>query len=105
MKLKLKKKLNKDWKYGSHKEITINAPGLVNAAKIFANSGKIVCGVDESVLVANTQTGDRIYNLIGHESVITCVDFFSHNSKWVLKILDLKSRKIVDLYLSRTFFW
>ena len=83
--MKLKKKLDKDWKYGTHNETTINAPGLVNTAKIFANSGKVVCGVDESVIIANSYTGDRLRTFHGHQAVmsavITCVDLFSHNSK------------------------
>ena len=80
-KLKLKKKLDLDWKHGTHKEVTVNAPGLVQAAQIFANSGKIVCSADESIILANSKTGDRILTLSGHQAVITCVDMFSHNSK------------------------
>ena len=30
--MKLKKKLDLDWKHGTHKEVTVNAPGLVQAA-------------------------------------------------------------------------
>lgn len=80
--LKLKKKLDLDWKHGTHKEVTVNAPGLVQAAQIFANSGKIVCSADESIILANSKTGDRILTLSGHQAVITCVDLFSHDSKF-----------------------
>ena len=52
--LKFHKKLRNDWKFGTHKERSFNVPGLVSSSQIFANSSKIVSGVDEMIVVSDT---------------------------------------------------
>ena len=79
--LKFQRKLNNDWKLGTHRERIINAPGLVNSAKMFANSSKIVCGVDETVMVAEIVSGESLMTLQGSNALITCVDLLSIDSK------------------------
>ena len=84
--LKLRRKLKHDWQFATHKEQPINAPGLVNTARIYANSQKIVCGVDETVMVSDSITGDRLLTLHGHKAIISSVDLFSVGSRKVLAV-------------------
>ena len=76
-------KIRNDWKNGTHKELTVNAPGLVSSARIYENSRKIICGVDESICVVDTNSGHRLMTLPGHNSIVTTIDLFTINDKLV----------------------
>ena len=73
--------MRNDWKFGTQKERSFDAPGLVSSAQIFANSSKIVSGVDEILVVSDSTSGERLLELRGHDSLVTCVDYFTFESK------------------------
>ena len=79
--LKFRKKLKNDWKFGTQQELNFDVPGLVSSAQIFANSSKIVTGVDEIIVVSESVSGERLLELRGHNSVVTCLDYFTFESK------------------------
>jgi len=76
-KVKFNAKIRNDWKIGTHKEQTNNAPGLVSSARIYENGRKIICGADESIFVVDSLTSNRLLTLPGHNSIVNSVDLFS----------------------------
>ena len=75
--VKFNAKIRNDWKIGTHKEQTNNAPGLVSSARIYENGRKIICGADESIFVVDSLTSNRLLTLPGHNSIVNSVDLFS----------------------------
>ena len=75
--VKFNAKIRNDWRIGTHKEQTNNAPGLVSSARIYENGRKIICGADESIFVVDSLTSNRLLTLPGHNSIVNSVDLFS----------------------------